>query len=126
MKIKTVNIKPGTILCWKEYNILTKVWNKLLRRELPYNKFRIISSRIEMLTTGKYKTIAYEPMRKYNKQEQDKLNRIICNLNSCDWYDTAYIINMVRPCTFIDPSTISESKYYKKRDLDAESTEYIY
>lgn len=126
MEIKTVNIKPGTILCWKEYNIFTKVWNKLLRRELPYNKFKVIPFRTEILTIDKYKTVAYEPIRKYNKQEQDKLNSIICNVGSCDWNDVAYIINMVRPFTFIDPSTISESKYYKKRDLDAESTEYIY
>lgn len=54
MKIKTTIVRPGTILCWKEYNIFTKLWNKLKKRDLPYNKFEIIPTSIELLTIDRY------------------------------------------------------------------------
>ena len=34
MKIKTTIVRPGTILCRKEYNIFTKQWNNLKNREI--------------------------------------------------------------------------------------------
>lgn len=127
MKIKTTIVRPGTILCWKEYNIFTKLWNKLKKRDLPYNKFEIIPTSIELLTIDRYNFVAYAPIRKYSKQEIHKLQSVYnnCILNSY-WEDVKTIINIVRPNTFSDSSTLEECKYYKKIDLNEESSEYIY
>lgn len=127
MKIKTTIVGPGTILCWKEYNIFTKLWNKLKKRDLPYNKFEIIPTSIELLTIDKYNFVAYAPIRKYSKQEIHKLQSVYDNcVNDRNWEDIKAIINIVRPNTFNDYSTLEECKYYKKIDLNEESSEYIY
>lgn len=127
MKIKTTIVRPGTILCWKEYNIFTKLWNKLKKRDLPYNKFEIIPTSIELLTIDKYNFVAYAPIRKYSKQEIHKLQSVYDNcVNDRNWEDIKAIINIVRPNTFNDYSTLEECKYYKKIDSNEESSEYIY
>lgn len=127
MKIKTTIVRPGTILCWKEYNIFTKLWNKLKKRDLPYNKFEIIPTSIELLTIDKYNFVAYAPIRKYSKQEIHKLQSVYDNcVNDRNWEDIKAIFNIVRPNTFNDSSTLEECKYYKKIDLNEESSEYIY
>ena len=127
MKVKTTIVRPGTILCWKEYNIFTKLWNKLKKRDLPYNKFEIIPTSIELLTIDKYNFVAYAPIRKYSKQEIHKLQSVYDNcVNDRNWEDIKAIINIVRPNTFNDSSTLEECKYYKKIDLNEESSEYIY
>lgn len=127
MKIKTTIVRPGTILCWKEYNIFTKLWNKLKKRDLPYNKFEIIPTSIELLTIDKYNFVAYAPIRKYSKQEIHKLQSVYDNcVNDRNWEDIKAIINIVRPNTFNDYSTLEECKYYKKIGLNEESSEYIY
>lgn len=127
MKIKTTIVRPGTILCWKEYNIFTKLWNKLKKRDLPYNKFEIIPTSIELLTIDKYNFVAYAPIRKYSKQEIHKLQSVYNNcIPNSYWEDVKTIINTVRPNTFNDSSTLEECKYYKKIDLNEESSEYIY
>lgn len=127
MKIKTTIVRPGTILCWKEYNIFTRLWNKLKKRDLPYNKFEIIPTSIELLTIDRYNFVAYTPIRKYNKQEIYKLQSIYGNcIEDRNWDDVKIIINIIRPNTFDNSSTLEECKYYKKIDLNEESSEYIY
>lgn len=127
MKIKTTIVRPGTILCWKEYNIFTELWNKLKKRDLPYNKFEIIPTSIELLTIDRYNFVAYAPIRKYSKQEIHKLQSVYNNcIPNSYWEDVKTIINIVRPNTFNDSSTLEECKYYKKIDLNEESSEYIY
>lgn len=127
MKIKTTIVRPGTILCWKEYNTFTKLWNKLKKRDLPYNKFEIIPTSIELLTIDRYNFVAYAPIRKYSKQEIHKLQSVYNNcIPNSYWEDVKTIINIVRPNTFSDSSTLEECKYYKKIDLNEESSEYIY
>lgn len=127
MKIKTTIVRPGTILCWKEYNIFTKLWNKLKKRDLPYNKFEIIPTSIELLTIDRYNFVAYAPIRKYSKQEIHKLQSVYNNcIPNSYWEDVKTIINIVRPNTFSGSSTLEECKYYKKIDLNEESSEYIY
>lgn len=127
MKIKTTIVRPGTILCWKEYNIFTKLWNKLKKKDLPYNKFEIIPTSIELLTIDRYNFVAYAPIRKYSNQEIHKLQSVYNNcIPNSYWEDVKTIINIVRPNTFSDSSTLEECKYYKKIDLNEESSEYIY
>ena len=43
-----------------------------------------------------------------------------------NWDDVKTIINIIRPNTFDNSSTLEECKYYKKIDLNEESSEYIY
>lgn len=126
MKIKSILLKPGTILCWSEYNIFTRLWNKLKGKELANNRFTILPYKSELLTIDNFHVIAYEPIRKYNKQELSKLNSIYCIEEENNWSTVSYIINLIRPNTFTNTDTIENCKYYKKRNLNAESTEYIY
>lgn len=127
IKIKTILVAPGTILCWKEYNIFTRLWNKLIKRDLPYNKFNVISANTELLTLDKYNYIAYTPIRRYNKQEIHKLQSIYDSYTTdCDWETVRTVINLVRPNTFDSSSALEECKYYKKIDLNEEPGEYIY
>ena len=81
MKIKTTIVRPGTILCWKEYNIFTKLWNKLKKRDLPYNKFEIIPTSIELLTIDRYNFVAYTPIRKYNNTFDNSSTKKKCKKN---------------------------------------------
>ena len=86
MKNKTKIVRPGTILCWKEYNIFTRLWNKLKKKDLPYNKFEIIPTNIELLTIDEYNFIAYTPISKYSKQEIHKLQSVYDNcVNVRNW-----------------------------------------
>lgn len=136
MEIKSAIIQPGTILCWKEYNIFTRLWNKLRGKELPNNKFIVVPYKVELISlnkyyfksngTGSYSIAAYVPIRKYSKRELDELTTIYRDDTSDrSWSSIRDIINIIRPNTFTG-STIENSKYYRKRDLNAEANEYIY
>lgn len=127
LKLKAVVLKPGTIIRWKEYKMLAKFWNKLIGKTLPYNRYAIIPEHTELLSIGDYTVEAYEPVRRYSKQESNRLYNIWDNSDKGDnWTDIKTIINIVRPNTFSDLMSIENCKYYKKKDLDAESDEYIY
>lgn len=126
MKIKIAIVRPGTILCWKDYSIFTRIWSKLRKRDLLCNRFEIISTTIELLTIDKYNFTAYAPIRNYNKQETRKLQTLCENCTTDhNWDEIKTIINIIRPNTFGN-STIEECKYYKKIDLNEKSSEYIY
>lgn len=83
MKIKTTIVRPGAILCWKEYNIFTRLWNKLKKKDLPYNKFEIIPINVELLTIDEYNfmrnqvSIYTELSNKYNIPYP--IIEVICN-----------------------------------------------
>ena len=127
MKIKTTIVRPGTIFSSKQMIFYTFLWNKLKKKDLPYNKFEIIPINVELLTIDEYNFIAYTPIRKYSKQEIHKLQSVYNNcIPNSYWEDVKTIINIVRPNTFSDSSTLEECKYYKKIDLNEESSEYIY
>lgn len=90
--------------------------------------FTIVPNRTELLTSDDMKDIEiYEPIRKYNKQEQSKISVLAKDtLYSSDWVDIASLINIVRPNTLLGPITLATCKYYKKVEWNEKLDEYIY
>lgn len=128
MKIRSLILDAGSIILWKQYNPLIKLWNKILRRDLPFNRFTLVSQRTEFLTIDNLKDIVvYEPIRKYNKQEITKLSVITSDNNYYkDWKETVTLVNIVRPNTLQSTDTIDKCRYYKKVECNEKLDEYIY
>lgn len=128
MKMKSLMLDAGTVILWKDYGIFTKLWSKIRGKEMPYNRFTVITQKTELLTLGKINNIElYEPIRKYNKQESGKLT-VITSGSVCykDWKETVDTINIIRPHTLIATDTIDKCRYYKKVDWNEKLDEYIY
>lgn len=128
MKMRSVILEPGSIICWKQYNILKRLWNLLLGRKTANNKFLLITRRTELLTIGSFLNIeVYEPIRKYNRYEVSKLQTIYEGYEHIyNWVEATGTINIVRPNTFPNMTTIEDSKYYKKVNLNEKLDKYIY
>ena len=128
MKMRTFLLEAGSIIAWKKYPYIKKIWSKIRGKELPYNMFTMITSRTELLTSDKMKDIlVYEPIRKYSKQEQSKISALSRDrMYSSDWKDITSIINIVRPNTFVGPISIDACRYYKKIEWNEKLDEYIY
>ena len=120
-------LEPGSIIVWKDYSLLKKIWYNFLKRDLPYNKFTLITQKTELLSVnGNFdsNTAIYEPIRKYSKLESNKLAVITGSLRY--WLDIADIINVIRPNTISGSITLDECKYYRKISFNEKSTKYIY
>ena len=78
MKMRSFLLEAGTIIAWKKYPYIKKLWSKVRGRQLPFNMFTIVPNRTELLTSDDMKDIEiYEPIRRYNKQEQSKISILI-------------------------------------------------
>lgn len=128
MKMRSFLLEAGTIIAWKKYPYINKLWNKIRGKQLPFNMFTIVPNRTELLTSDDMKDIEiYEPIRKYNKQEQSKISILAKDtLYSSDWVDVASLINIVRPNTLLGSITLATCKYYKKVEWNEKLDEYIY
>lgn len=128
MKMRSFLLEAGTIIAWKKYPYIKKLWNKIRSKQLPFNMFTIVPSRTELLTSDDMKDIEiYEPIRKYNKQEQSKISILAKDtLYSSDWVDISSLINLVRPNTLSGPITLATCRYYKKVEWNEKLDEYIY
>lgn len=128
MKMRSFLLEAGTIIAWKKYPYIKKLWSKIRGKQLPFNMFTIVPSRIELLTSDDMRDIEiYEPIRKYNKQEQSKISILAKDtLYSSDWVDVASLINIVRPNTLLGSITLATCKYYKKVEWNEKLDEYIY
>lgn len=73
--METLKIKPGSILLWKEHSRITKLFNKLFHKELPYNNFSFFLREIELcfpITKGNNnydKLIILEPKKTIQKKK---------------------------------------------------------
>jgi len=121
-------LEAGTIIAWKKYPYIKKLWSKVRGRQLPFNMFTIVPNRTELLTSDDMKDIEiYEPIRRYNKQEQSKISILAKDtLYSSDWVDISSLINLVRPNTLSGPITLAACRYYKKVEWNEKLDEYIY
>lgn len=128
MKMRSFLLEAGTIIAWKKYPYIKKLWSKVRGRQLPFNMFTIVPNRTELLTSDDMKDIEiYEPIRRYNKQEQSKISVLAKDtLYSSDWVDVASLINIVRPNTLLGSITLATCKYYKKVEWNEKLDEYIY
>lgn len=50
MKIQSTMLEPGSIVVWKDYSLLKKIWYNISRKNLPYNKFTLITQKTELLS----------------------------------------------------------------------------
>ena len=65
MKIQSTMLEPGSIVVWKDYSLLKKIWYNISRKNLPYNKFTLITQKTELLSiNGNFDndTAIYEPI----------------------------------------------------------------
>lgn len=128
MKMRSFLLEAGTIIAWKKYPYIKKLWSKIRGKQLPFNMFTIVPNRTELLTSDDMKDIEiYEPIRRYNKQEQSKISILAKDtLYSSDWVDVVSLINIVRPNTLLGSITLATCKYYKKVEWNEKLDEYIY
>lgn len=128
MKMRSLIIDAGSVILYKKYNPLRRLWSKITRKDLPFNMFTIVGQKTELLTTGKLSNVTvYEPIKKYSKAEGNKLFTITFGLgHSQDWDEIVTIINLIRPNTLDTVNTIDKSKYYKKVEWNEKLDEYIY
>ena len=108
--------------------ILFVSYGVVRRKTLPFNRFTIVGQKTELLTTDKLENIVvYEPIRKYNKLESNKLMTITFGLGSSkEWDEVVTIINIVRPNTLLATNSIDKCKYYKRVEWNEKLDEYIY
>lgn len=115
MIARTLNLKPGSVIAWKEYPWYKRVWNTVLGRELPLNKFKPVTDRIELLVTKWYDSSIkiYAPTKAYNNAETAKLRTIVYGNKVLSLEDLNASVNCVRPNT-LDENTkrIENVKYY--------------
>lgn len=128
MKMRSLMLDAGSIILWKEYNPIRKLWSKVRRKTLPFNRFTIVGQKTKLLTTDKLENVVvYEPIRKYNKLESNKLMTITFGLGSSkEWDEVVTIINIVRPNTLLATNSIDKCKYYKRVEWNEKLDEYIY
>ena len=118
--MRYTEVKPGMLLLEKKYNMFVKLVNKLLKRELPYNRMTLTMGNLIHDNNG----VFYTPKKEYSKVEIAKLE-ILMNDASLSVVD---IINTIRPKTITNVATfkindITKNKYY--RLVDDEETKHI-
>ena len=118
--MRYTEVKPGMLLLEKKYNMFVKLVNKLLKRELPYNRMTLTMGNLIHDNNG----VFYTSKKEYSKVEIAKLE-ILMNDASLSVVD---IINTIRPKTITNVATfkindITKNKYY--RLVDDEETKHI-
>lgn len=112
--MKCLDIKTGSILIYKKYGLLKCWWNKLMRKELPFNKYTLYFGNSSMFveTTNikvkeKDRYIILEP----------KLEVVEHVMMNNDTKDVFSVINIIRPSTIdVEAFTIDgllKNKYYR-------------
>lgn len=101
--METLKIKPGSILLWKEYSRITKLFSKSFHIDLSYNKFHYITDHTTLyfpITKGKIdydELVILEPKEDYTKEEINLLNSLVI-FDANDYFDTVKIFaNTLRP-----------------------------
>ena len=71
MLLRFKTLLPGSLLIEKKHNIFKKLWYKLKKKELPYNKVTLILKPIEIMDTFSKgsTTMLAEPKRRFNDKE---------------------------------------------------------
>lgn len=137
-----MSIKQGSILLQRDYNWIVRLWYKIRKKNLKYNKFIIFTADCDLVSIqGERKdAIVAEPKKAYSKKELKRLNTIVdSSKEEGDWLssnkatvaDLFTAINCVRPDTFENTKDLDaflDNKYYTIKDLADEQnwSEYIY
>lgn len=126
MDYKSITLTPGSIIVWKDYNKLEKWWAKLRKKDLEYNKARIMSKETEFITeSSNYRFFTLK--KPYSKDEAIwcEIYYLTYYMNPFKFYmnpfglpQAQFIANRIRSNTFSYPTTIEsleKSKYYIER-----------
>lgn len=126
MKKKIIEVKPGSVLMYKDYSWPKRMWAKMTKKNLPYNRYFFPAVAQEIMVKDNEDMVIYEPMKKYNKKETEKLLNI-CWDYSEDIKEIILIINEIRPNTIDTENPDFESnKYYKTIDVTQKAGEICY
>lgn len=130
--MKTVIIRPGSIMIWKEHNIIKTLWYKFKKKSLPFNKFllnvnksiHIVAVDKEERLTDNKRYVIIEPRKLYSRAEQELLAEEVKNyemfgLGIDSVLDIQALSNWVRPSTMTDDpfditlEDVINNKYYR-------------
>lgn len=135
--IDYIKIKAGSILLWKEYSPLKKLWAKITRKTLPYNQIALFIDSCDYIGNPKEDLVLLELKKNYSKKEINKLSILIGNEYFEDFSakvdDLCSILNIVRPNTFNENynsiiDLLNGNKYYTIKNLKnaEEWKEFLY
>lgn len=140
MKIKFKTLHPGSMLIYKQHNIFKKLWYRLRKKELPYNKVVLFLKDIDIMDTfpSQSPTLLVELKKPYSKTDIAKLevavDKYLLRLNNEKYYsicfdsnkeDLVKILNEIRPNT-LGKDAITDlinSRYYNVKRI-AEETDW--
>ena len=113
--METLKIKPGSILLWKEYSRITKLFSKSFHIDLSYNKFHYITDHTTLcfpITKGKidYDELVILELRDLNSNYMYGVLNYI--LNSKSDYDLDFI------CLLDGITTDKLIKNFTKRGIE--------
>lgn len=119
--MKTLTLKPGTIIIWKEYGPWKRFWSKLTGKKLTNNRCTLISTEFDWIILSEIPgdAVVLEPKKEYNEQEKGMLSYLAAyNDIMLDEIEQLSAVNIIRPSTF-DLSTLTldniiDNKYYRK------------
>lgn len=116
--MKTITIKPGSIILWKKYSRVREWFYKLINKDLPYNDCRLMVNRVEHVTVECDKYLIIEPRKQYSKLEQVLLrdaSELVSTITI--GIDKLIPINVVRPNTvnfnILTLDNMKDNKYYR-------------
>lgn len=141
--MKQIKIKAGSILLYRKYGWLSRLWYKMRGKELPYNKFTPFSQETVLYNDNSInkrwcaECILLEPKKNYSSKEVAQFylakQTIVNNYKkiSPDFEDVQVMINSVRPDTIeitTDVTKLVDNRFYKTRRLNdaSEYEEYLY
>lgn len=122
--MKSFDIKVGSVMFWKQYNVFKRLWAWITGKKLPYNKWALFTTDLGKSSFPfQVATKVYEPVKPYTNKELKKLETLATQTVIADVIadeDLKLIINCVRPNTIhvdggvIDGDWLAGNKYYKK------------
>lgn len=73
--IRFKTLKPGSILIYKNYNIFKKLWYRLIKKDLPYNKAVLFTDYITIFDSfsPNSPTLLLTPKKSFSDEECKKL-----------------------------------------------------
>lgn len=131
--IKQTIVKPGSIMLYKEYGFFKKLFAKLTKKELPYNKFLVftMSTVFYSYEETESEKIVLEPKKNYSNSEALQLANLLKKMErnyDLQLDDILILVNSIRPNTIDiadDVSVLINNKFYRITKFSDE-TKYIH
>lgn len=116
--MKTLRVKGGSIILWKNYNIFERLWSRITRKQLKYNNCILFPTNMDIVGPKRLsKFTVLEPIKPYTKKELFKLRTLVSPFGETNLQDIKLIINNIRPNTFQGTETftgVANNTYYKQ------------